>query len=452
MKRLFLATALLLSTLFLAAFTNLKVNARNTESLDASLQAMLKPLSQKERTELMEALFLVAYVSAGETGSNFWGSNTPEGKIKHQDYTVNKSAKVYISDRRMDDNVKRTNGWGDVKGRTRQESLYRFIDLYGEYVDGKSGHKLIKEARTIRARRGVNAAVADSAFMVKEIAGVQKNIRIWEAEATSIRDLVKPHTYPVPKGSGNFVVTKCDAKIASAKLYLRALQAGGVTQDNISKSRGGYRSSRPENTCNGKAIKEAATRTFGRPLPSSQTRERRMSSFQYNYVRFIKPGNSIFSVIGNVQPPPAPPDNTERLNNALDLIRLVETKNFKVMHTSTGDIISADVRVKIHNLQGKDIRRILYVVAIAPKAQRDALVAFDARAPSWKERAPLKGDLISSSGLIKNSAPKNVTLPERQSDYVFTPYVKSIKYMDGTSEVFVKRFSEIKPLVIAKTK
>jgi len=435
------------------AFTNLKVDTHNTERLDASLQAMLQPLSQKERTELMESLFLVSYIGAGHT-QNIW-DDTPEGKIKYLDIRVSKSAQSYINDRRMDHHIEVVNGYGRVKGWKRKQSLYKFIDVYGEYVDGKSGYELLAEARAIKARRGTETTAANSAFTAEKIRIVKNDILKWEAEAPRMRALMKPERRPARGGKA---ITPCDASIAHAKLFLRELQAGGITQSNIRGVEKEYRLYKQgEGNC--MALRKIEAQATAMPPQTYQlTHDLFYKRIQNVPLYIVKPGDPILTVLSDTvrnqpaMPAPLPHDNTAQLNNALNYINLVEMTNFKVTHSSSGDIISANIQVKIHNLNGKDIQRIKYAIAIAPKAQPDALVSFDATAPSWKEQAPLKGDVIRSSGQIKKTAPAGVTVPENQSDYIFTPYVNSIKYMDGTREVFVNRFSEIEPLIVQKTK
>ena len=453
MRWIFLILVLLPASFMMMAFTNLRVDTHNTERLDASLQAMLQPLSQKERTELMESLFLVSYIGAGHT-QNIW-DDTPEGIIEHLDIRVSKSAQSYINDRRMDHHIEVVNGYGTVKGWSRKQSQYKFIDVYAEYVDGKSGYELLAEARAIKARRGAEITAANSAFTAERIGIVKSDIPKWEAEAPRMRALMKPERRPARGGKA---ITPCDASIAHAKLFLRELQAGGITRSNIRDVEKKYRLYKQgEGNCMALRKIEAQAATMP-PQTYQLTQNLFYKRIQNVPLYIVKPDDPILTVLSDTvrnqpaMPAPLPHDNTAQLNNALTYINLVGMTNFKVTHSTSGDIISADIQVKIHNLKGKDIQRVKYAIAIAPKAHPDGLVSFDATAPSWKEQAPLRGNVIRSSGQIKKSAPAGMTIPEGQSNYTFTPYVKSIKYMDGTTEIFVKRFSEIEPLIYEKTK
>jgi hypothetical protein len=129
---------------------------------------------------------------------------------------------------------------------------------------------------------------------------------------------------------------------------------------------------------------------------------------------------------------------SDRATKALGYIRIVEVKKFKISPFVSNVIVKMGVRVKIHNLSGKPVKRVHYGIAIAPKSDPGAVITLKGQAPAWNEKGPLTGVLFSSTNtVLQKTIPARDGISSNQNDYIFTPYVTLIKYVDGTMESFV---------------
>jgi len=150
-----------------AAFSNTKINARNFESLHASLQSILKPLSQAERIEFMEAFFDYAQYSECKQSGTIRGYKVkpPKTCVSHIGWSKQRAIK-YISDGRMDNkNQYATHGifGGANHGHSAKQSYVIFINNHGARVDGKSANFILNKMRSLTgaAQQERDQAAAD---------------------------------------------------------------------------------------------------------------------------------------------------------------------------------------------------------------------------------------------------------------------------------------------------
>lgn len=561
--------------LLLMGFTNLKVNSRNAESLDASLQLMLKPLSQEQRIELMESLFLYVYAE----------KNNFDGAIHGYENSASQSAVAYVADRRMNSRIKKVNGWGDVSGMTRQESFVYFITEYGVYVNGKSGTEILALAEKSRTRLNQRAGESRVAWATTQIEEIEFNLRRWKPHAPDRRkeisasmpdsnnkarismdraklvgiksfDSLKGKVYVVlnlefdarmkdptdklaygviayhkdnpskmmeltesitempasgvgrvqhtskefifpafkgsasiqkndyhfvpfvkaiypksltqdslflmvypndvmkyiasnPSGTGGTVMSYCDAAIGQGELLLKRMNAivGGQDAGRVDKKIYDQGKHHCSSGLSMEAIVNGGAEPYIAPADSPLLSVVSAPS--------IKPTTSV-----DVSTPAETEEYAESENDlfakALGYIRLTKITSFSVDDKPSPQYHSMQIkmkyRVKLHNLSDKPVKRIIYAIVVTSKSNPANVIVLDARAPAWNEQGPLKGVLITSNGEGQNSAKVSGEISENQTDYTFTPFVKSIHYMNGTKEEFVSRNKDILPTIVNKNK
>ncbi len=426
--------------ILLMAFTNSKVSSRNGESLDASLQAMLKPLSQKERVELMEAFFMVAY------------GNHPDTKLENLERAVKAPAKVYITSRRMDTDYKLVRSgylFGNgVHGKNASESFFSFIEDYGDYVDGKSGHIILREGRAMRTKAVGTAEKTQSDKYAKSIAEVEANLAKWRPLAQAHRRNLK--RFLIEYGTignmggktGGTPMTKCDVAIAQGSIHLARLKKLAAKQTPGTKDK--------------LNIYVSGDQNCAAPDPQLMKMGGMAMAFMSYYAPAGSPYPAAVASVGGadtvIDMGAVKKASSKRFAKALGYIRIAEITKFKVtVYTSAlSPVVKLDARVKIHNTANKPIKRVLYKIIMTPKNKPDVAISINGRAPAWNERGPFEGALITSKGAAFNGTfPYRDNVSENESDYIFTPYVKSIKYVDGTSEVFVRNDAQIIASILA---
>ncbi|MEE9346558.1 MAG: hypothetical protein V3U82_00080 [Robiginitomaculum sp.] len=409
--------------IMLMGFSDAKVSSRNAENLDASLQVLLKPLSQKERVELMESFFLVAY------------GNHPDVEMETLERAVKGPAKVYITSRRMDTDYKLVySGYlfgNGVHGNNTAESFFAFIEDFGDYVDGKSGHEILREGRALREKSGKKATQVFDDETAKLIAEVEANLEKWNRTAPQFRAAMKSYlmklgTRPGAKG---IPMTQCDVSIAQGILHLDRLRTRGDTNraPAVSKTNDYVRGDRHCAARNLDMVKmmPAAAAMFTVYVPENSPLPAALSGSVSGADASVD-----MAAVSNAQ--------TDRAAKALGYIRIVEYKKFKITTHRSSAIVKMGARVKIHNLSGKPVKRVHYGIAIAPKSDPTAVITLTGKAPSWNEDGPLTGVLFSSTNtLLAKTIPAREGMSSNKDDYIFTPYVTLIQYVDGTMESFV---------------
>ena len=207
-----------------ASKSTLVIDASTAPSLDASLQAMLKPLTPRQQLQVMKEFFGFVAVEQcldEETGPT---ARRPISRRRcyarfGPDYNEDK-AQMYIAERRMDLKTPYTAtslAAGTRKyGRTRTESFIHFIKLYGSYIDGLSVREY---SARVESYRGAND-ITRNAMRGEKLTHLQNNVVRWQ-RAMSV----------MPQYAGSKAILRqgqkdCQSWIDVTKEEIAAIQSG----------------------------------------------------------------------------------------------------------------------------------------------------------------------------------------------------------------------------------
>ena len=213
--------------------STLVIDASTMPSLDASLQAMLKPLAPRDQLQVMKEFFgfvAVEHCLDTQTGP---GAEYPVSRRRcyarfGPDYNEDK-AQMYIAERRMDLKTPYTAtslAAGTRKyGRTRAESFIHFIKNYGSYIDGLSVSEY--SARVESYRRANDTSL--NTMTSEKLAHLQNNVVRWQKAMTVM-----------PQYAGSNAILRqgqkdCQSWIDVTKEEIAAIQSGKTYRASSSR-------------------------------------------------------------------------------------------------------------------------------------------------------------------------------------------------------------------------
>ncbi len=360
-----------------------RINAKRADKLMKSVHEMTKDMDQEELSEFMHAFFLTAYVNAGHSPTERrvkvdWYRDPWEyyNDLTFADRHAQFATQNYLAGGNFSAAIKK------YPKKTAQTSAVDFIAEYGVYVDGKSVEDIMGTLPAIKSKLKKETAKTRA----KEKAKYERRNKEQEERE---RAFYSKKCAEIKKNLGDseqwdqFYSKLCD---------INTTKSGSKKQLKAAK-----------NMLKG----QVSTKITTNNIPDM---------------------NKAFT------------GDSTKAKKAMDIISITGFERFRVKHYSSMPTeISADIKVQIQNKKGKDIKRVDYSIIISPKSDPDKMVEMKATAPSWKERGPFSGSNINSVGYsLKTSVNWGKNIPENQSDYNFTPFVKKITYTDGSQERFTK--------------
>ena len=204
--------------------STLIIDASTAPSLDASLQAMLKPFPPREQLQLMTDFF--GYVDVERCLDTQTGPGAKYPVSKRRCYArfspkrQGDKPQMYIAERRMDLNTPYTStslaGGTRKYGRTRSESFIHFIKLYGSYLDGLSVKEYSARVENYRRINGITR----NAMSTEKLTHLQNLVGRWQRAMT-----VMPQ-YAGSKAILSQAQRDCQSWIDVTKEEIAALKAG----------------------------------------------------------------------------------------------------------------------------------------------------------------------------------------------------------------------------------
>lgn len=442
MTKLVKATASLTAatSVLLMGFSSIKISTRNAEALDASLQSVLRPLSQADRIEFMEAVFRVTgYKKCITEGDYRWTTlyKTPEECAELWTTYNQARAEMYISDRRMDTKKEfvRTSfiGGSTRHGHSAARSYVIFIDEYGQYLDGMIAKDIVSQSRDIKSRGLVTKRTELLGDLETEIPTLEAQLAMYERNLGKIPMVAN-------KNSIAKAVENCQKRIAATKYKLSDKYAlrdqtprpkeerhWGVTGNDCRyvDSRRGGKSRRV-------ALSEDVDIGLKAPVKSAMP----------------SPTLGILGGAGSptVAPPPPPvaviPQNGVHFEDAIfdksvKLVTVTKMRNFKLKASRSSPQFSADFDFAYTGQLDKPIDRANIQIMAFPKSGGDPIM-FSATLPKGGKALSAKGQTLFASA---RSHPNAST---RASDYQIGAVVTRVRYTDNTRDVLVPDMEQFK--------